>query len=127
MTSKAAVFVIPCFNEERRLRSSEFERLIDADSTIQLVFVDDGSQDETLQVLRRLQNSRPSRVSLVEQVTNQGKAEAVRQGLLAALEKGPQIVAYLDADLATPVDEALRLLKRTRDSHCDVLLASRVA
>lgn len=127
MSPPSAVFVIPCFNEERRLRRSEFERLVDADSTIHLVFVDDGSQDGTRQVLRGLENSRPSRVSVVEQRTNQGKAEAVRQGLLAAIAQEARIVAYLDADLATPVDEALRLLKRIREAHCDVLMASRVA
>lgn len=127
MTLSDVAFVIPCFNEERRLLRAEFLRLLDADPTIQLVFVDDGSRDDTLKVLRDIQSERASRIEIVTQAVNGGKAEAVRQGLLYSLGQGAQIVAYLDADLSTPVDEALRLLSRVRDCQCDVLLASRVA
>lgn len=122
-----ACLVVPCYNEEKRLNSAEFLKLVHADATVDLVFVDDGSKDETLAALRRIQQQATERVFIVEQSRNQGKAEAVRVGLLFALERGAQMVAYLDADLATPVSEALRLLERLRAvPDCQVLLASRV-
>lgn len=127
-----AAIVVPCYNEARRLLQSEFLRLLDNDASVTLVFVDDGSSDGTMNVLRELERQSPGRVVVVQQAVNQGKAEAVRSGLRHALGQlfqtnADAIVGYLDADLATPVDEALRLLARIRNAPCDVLLASRVA
>jgi hypothetical protein len=51
----------------------------------------------------------------------------VRRGLRAALERGAQVVGYLDADLATPVDEALRLYAELERRALDVVLGIRVA
>jgi glycosyltransferase involved in cell wall biosynthesis len=131
MSDRAAI-IVPCYNEARRLDQKEFVRLLEWDVGVQLVFVDDGSTDGTLEVLYALAREVPGRVLVVAQPKNQGKAEAVRQGMLHALQEFSQeieasIVGYLDADLATPVDEALRLLARIRSAPCDVLLASRVA
>ncbi len=130
--NEPAAIVVPCYNEARRLPQSEFRGLLEKDASVKLVFVDDGSSDGTLDVLRELERKSPGRVFVVQQPVNQGKAEAVRSGLRHALEHLFQknddvIVGYLDADLATPVDEALRLLARIRGAPCDVLLASRVA
>ena len=131
MSDQAAI-VVPCYNEANRLWQSEFLRLLDQDANVRLIFVDDGSTDSTLEVLRALSSQAPARVFVVPQAVNQGKAEAVRSGMRYAIEqlfenKDDAIVGYLDADLATPVDEALRLLDRIRSAPCDVLLASRVA
>lgn len=122
-----ALFVIPCFNEEDRLNKREILRLLEGDDSSGLVLVDDGSSDGTLNLLREMQLTNPERIVIVEMGENRGKAEAVRAGLAEALGRKARYVAYLDADLATPVKEALRLLERLRASDADVLLASRVA
>jgi glycosyltransferase involved in cell wall biosynthesis len=70
---------------------------------------------------------RPSAIGVLDLEKNGGKAEAVRRGLVAALEGGAQIVGYLDADLATPSAEMRRLLRLFNGLEADVLLASRVA
>lgn len=131
MNNPAAI-IVPCYNEARRLRQSEFLRLLNEDASVSLLFVDDGSSDDTLEVLHALARQAPGRVHVLPQAVNQGKAEAVRIGLRYALSQlfdaeDDVILGYLDADLATPVDEALRLLARIRSAPCDVLLASRVA
>lgn len=98
--------VIPCFNEERRLDIDALLGALEATPGLRLTCVDDGSSDATLSVLQRLAAAAPGRVRVLPLSRNQGKAEAVRQGLLQACT-GPdaaQLVGYWDADLSTPLD-----------------------
>jgi glycosyltransferase involved in cell wall biosynthesis len=117
--------VIPCFNEAARLDRREILRLAGARPDLGLVLVDDGSDDETGAVLAAIQ-SKSDAIRVIRLERNQGKAEAVRQGLLAAIVGGARVVAYADADLSTPVDELLRLAADVDRYRVDVVLASRV-
>lgn len=103
------MIVVPCYNEARRLRVDRFREFLDH-SGIGFVFVDDGSLDQTAQVLEQLRASREDRVSVLRLKINQGKAEAVRQGINFALEHNAEYTGYWDADLATPLDAIPRLL-----------------
>jgi dolichyl-phosphate beta-glucosyltransferase len=114
--------VVPCFDEGRRLDGPAFLRLGHP-----LLFVNDGSTDDTAEVLAELRRQAPERIEVLELGRNRGKAEAVRLGLLHALELGAEVVGYLDADLATPPAEMARLIERMAELGADVLLASRVA
>jgi glycosyltransferase involved in cell wall biosynthesis len=120
-------WVIPCYNEGERLDDAGFLSLVGETDDIHLLFVNDGSADDTEGRLRALVARKPDRMSLLSLSRNQGKAEAVRQGLLRALEGSADIVGYADADLATPVDELRRLVEVLRGSPVTVLMASRVA
>jgi len=120
---QTAVIVIPCFNEEHRLQLDLFTAMLDHDPALSLLFVNDGSTDATLARLNAFKHDRAHVLSLT---TNAGKAEAVRRGLRHAITLSPDIVAFLDADLATPVPEVQRLLDLFRNSEHNVLLASRI-
>lgn len=125
MTAANAV-VVPCFNEAARLDAGAFVRLADLGSMV--VLVDDGSTDQTRSQLERIVATEPSRFRVVGLDENCGKGEAVRVGLLAAISEGAGIVGYLDADLATPVDEYDRLLRILTDRvELDAVIGSRVA
>lgn len=119
------VLVIPCFNEERRLDGAEFLRLARGRDDLELLFVDDGSSDGTADVVRNLEPQTPG-IRLLRLPLNVGKAEAVRAGLRAALQAGATIVGYVDADLATPVDEILRLVREAVEGRAAAVLGSRV-
>ncbi|MCA9529201.1 MAG: glycosyltransferase [Myxococcales bacterium] len=97
--------VVPCFNEAARLDVQTFACFELPKRSIQIYFVDDGSTDGTAATLDGLARARPGRVRVLRLASNRGKGEAVRQGLLAALDAGAGYVGYWDADLATPLDE----------------------
>ena len=90
--------VVPCFNEEHRLRGDEFLSFVTSHPAASLCFVDDGSRDGTVTVLERLRARCPDRILVHQMPTNRGKAEAVRAGILrlAAEHRWP-IVGYFDA------------------------------
>jgi dolichyl-phosphate beta-glucosyltransferase len=121
------VVVVPCYNEADRLVPEAFLELLRADHRA-LVFVDDGSSDATYNALSALRSQNPSRIEIVRLASNAGKAEAVRRGLLLALDRGASALGYYDADLATPIDEMERLLDILATSDTiDAVLGARVA
>lgn len=81
-----------------------------------LIFVDDGSQDETVSVLERVRDGHDSAVEILHLAKNGGKAEAVRAGIVHALDGfEPMMVGFWDADLATPlasVEALAQILER---------------
>jgi len=120
------VIVVPCFNEGRRLRAEGFRPLLSHPGT-RILFVDDGSRDDTREVLASVCAQLGPRALRLDLARNQGKAEAVRQGLLEALQMGARMVGFLDADLATPAEEMLRLISTLRSSRAQAAFAARVA
>jgi glycosyltransferase involved in cell wall biosynthesis len=121
------VIVIPCYNEEKRLHGDELLLLL-RDPRVHVLFVNDGSTDGTEALLRSLQASVTDRIDVLSLESNRGKAEAVRAGLLRALDAGARVVGFIDADLATPPDEVLRILDVIReDPALSAVMGSRVA
>lgn len=120
------LLVVPCYNEAKRIEVAEWLRLANTPA-MQLLFVDDGSTDGTAEVLGELAERAPANITILALVNNCGKAEAVRQGILAGLQTDAEIVAFVDADLATPVDEIIRISKIAAESEVDVVIGSRIA
>lgn len=121
------VLVVPCFNEERRLRPEAFKAFAASRPEVRLLFVDDGSTDGTLAILEGLRAEAPGPVDLARLPANQGKAAAVREGILAGLRLEPRLIGFWDADLSTPlsaVDDFLALTEKRPD--VDIILGSRV-
>lgn len=117
--------VIPCYNEAARLDRAAMLELARSAENLTLLFVDDGSKDQTKEVLAELERAEPERVSHLVLPQNRGKAEAVRAGLRLALERGSAVVGYADADLATPGEELLRLFEALDRRGAQVVLGSR--
>lgn len=104
-----AVIVLPCFNEARRLDLQAFRGFMATAASVDLCFVDDGSTDATPAMLDMLATEHAERIRVIRMPQNGGKGEAVRTGLLWAAGEGYELAAYLDADLAAPLDAALEL------------------
>jgi dolichyl-phosphate beta-glucosyltransferase len=119
------IIVIPCYNEAGRLQDSEFNFLLQQPD-LQLLFVNDGSNDNTEQRLREIIRNAGNNAGLLNLEINQGKAEAVRRGMLQAINQGAEITGFIDADMATPAKEVLRLLNNAIKKGRSVTLGSRV-
>ncbi len=97
--------IVPCYNEAARLDVQRFRHFLAESGSTRLVFVDDGSRDETIQVLEQLCRGYEECAEILRGDTNRGKAEAVRLGIIHALDTSRQeFVGYWDADLATPLE-----------------------
>jgi dolichyl-phosphate beta-glucosyltransferase len=102
--------VVPCYNEAARLDVPRFLEFARASADVGLLFVDDGSIDRTADVLTELVREVPHRVRAIRLAANQGKAGAVRAGMLLALPGEPTFVGFWDADLATPLSAVARFV-----------------
>jgi len=120
--------VVPCYNEARRLPSEKFVEFVHAAHGIDFLLVNDGSKDNTLEVLERLQRVCGPSVSVLNKSVNSGKAEAVRDGMLQAIEQGnSSFVGFWDADLATPLEAISDLQQKLVDQpQLQMVFGSRV-
>ena len=119
--------VIPCYNEEKRLRHKEFTDFIDKNSGYHLCFVNDGSTDQTLKVLNDLRNEREDFITVYNCKENGGKAEAVRQGMLLMSKKEDlDYIGFLDADLSTDLTDFDDLVSTIENSNYKIVSGSRI-
>ena len=126
--SDEVIVTVPCFNEMLRFRTQAFSDFLDRAKNVTLVFVDDGSTDDTPLVLERLRQRHPRQVCTLRLSTNVGKAEAVRRGMRIALRRQPVMIGYWDADLATPLDAIPRFVDVLQGRpELDLVMGSRVA
>ncbi|MEM7186915.1 MAG: glycosyltransferase [Bacteroidota bacterium] len=113
--------VIPCYNEAKRFQSSypRYVEFLNEHPDVGLCLVDDGSKDDTYQYIQQLAKEHPEQIDPVFLEKNGGKAEAVRAGMLhSSANHTSHYIGFLDADLATPFDECLRVeqIARERDA-----------
>ena len=110
--------VVPCYNEKDRIQLSEFSQFLSSNDSIFFCFVNDGSTDGTQQKLADFVNRNPERCQLVNLPKNQGKAEAVRQGINTMLKTSKyQFVGYWDADLAAPLTEIRGFIQKFKSNN----------
>ena len=102
--------VIPCYNEEKGISNSEYSTFLENNPEAFICFVNDGSTDKTLEVLHILKTKHETQIHILSLEKNSGKAEAVRAGIKycnATFQH--QYIGYLDADLATTLEEFIEL------------------
>jgi dolichyl-phosphate beta-glucosyltransferase len=103
------LIIIPCYNEAARLGSQTFLDFSQNHPDIHFLFVNDGSSDNTAEILNNLALAAPKAMSTLHLERNQGKAEAVRQGMIKGFSMAPELIGFLDADLASPLGTILEL------------------
>ena len=112
--------VIPAYNEGHRILTT-LERVVEFSRSKldrwEILVVDDGSTDGTAEVVSRSTDAR-----LLRNGANRGKGYSVRHGMLEATLDP---ILFTDADLSTPIGEALPLM-RALDAGASVAIASRL-
>ena len=103
--------IIPCYNEEKRLDVNTYVEFIRSHDDYHLCFVNDGSKDNTLQVLQSIQKQVQTRVSIVDVKKNAGKAAAVRSGARYLFSRQDiDYIGFIDADLSTDLNDFKKLV-----------------
>lgn len=119
--------VIPCYNEEERLKTGEFASFLESNKGYLLSFVNDGSTDGTLEVLNEFQKQYPDSIKVFNCPQNGGKAEAVRLGMIDLLQdKSLDFLGFLDADLSTNFADFDDLVKTLSGSEYKLVAGSRI-
>jgi len=114
--------VIPTYNEEKNIQktlASVLDFLEHKHYNFELIISDDGSQDKTKQIVSSFQKN--NRNLLLVANPHRGKGSTLISGFKKA--KG-DIVAFSDADLATPISELEKFLPKLQHG-CDVVIGSR--
>ena len=124
MTKPYLSIIIPCYKEAENLPKTFpiFEKFaLDQKYPVELVFVEDGSPDNTLEILQKLTAGKDfCRVLSFKKNQNYGKGFAVKEGMLKANGK---FRLFADTDNATPIEQANKLLEHVDSSQ--VVIGSR--
>lgn len=115
---KKISIVIPCYNEEEvlPLTYAEMKKYMTPDYDFNLIFVNDGSKDKTLEIIKNLSET-DSRVKYVSFSRNFGKEAAMYAGLEAAKAIDSDAAIISDADLQDPPSLWSDMLKYYEDGY----------
>jgi len=96
LTRRTLAVQVPCLNEEATLAQpiKRIPRTIAGIAGIEVIVVDDGSADGSVQI------ARPAGAVVVELPRHRGLARAFCTGVQAALQRGADILVNVDADLS---------------------------
>jgi dolichyl-phosphate beta-glucosyltransferase len=116
---------IPCYNEAARIGDTvgaTLDYLAAQSPDAELIVVNDGSTDQTSNIVRNALANAKVQSRLLENFPNRGKGAAVRTGLLAATKP---IGLFFDADLSTPLTEIPKVIEPIANGDVDLAFGSR--
>ena len=122
-TSPFISIVCPCYNEEAVIEhflQSMIPILKKSQKTYEIIFIDDGSKDDTLNVLLESQKNYEN-IRILKLSRNFGKEVALTAGLDASMG---ETVVPIDVDLQDPPELILEFIKKYEEGF-DVVLAKR--
>ena len=118
--------IVPCYNEEESLplfyrAISNVQKSI-SEYSFEILFVDDGSKDNTLSIIKNLAQKN-SDIKYISFSRNFGKEAAIYAGLKAS---SGDYVAIMDADLQDPPQLLPQMLRYITEEHYDSVATRRV-
>lgn len=124
---KLISLVVPCYNEEQALPLfyAEIKKIKPQlnGCRLEYIFINDGSKDKTLDVLRRLNQENSQEVHYLSFSRNFGKEAALYAGLT---ESNGDYVAVMDVDLQDPPEQLVPMIAGIEDEGYDIVGTRRV-
>lgn len=114
--------IVPSYNEADNLTHliSRFGALPEFGKTLTVIVVDDGSSDNTEEVVSA------SGCVYFRQMTNRGQGSALRTGYNLAIDLGYQYAVTIDADGQNNPEEIASLIQPLAEDNADVVIGSRI-
>ena len=112
---KKISIIIPCFNEETNIKkiSQEIFLQLNGSFEYEIIFIDDGSQDNTLEIIKQQKKSN-TRISYISFSRNFGHQTALRAGLDHA---NGDCVISMDADMQHPPKLIKEMIKKWQEGY----------
>lgn len=110
--------IIPAYNEKDKIFDT-LNNIVEVDEIDEIVVVDDGSSDNTFEIIKTIENDKIKAFRLEK---NKGKGYALNYGL-KNVNKNANIIGFLDADLGKTSSEVIKLIKPVLDNQADVSIA----
>ena len=103
-------FIVPCYNEAGNIIafSNKIKEVFEKKYNYEIIFINDGSKDNTLDELKKLLNNSKQSITIIDFSRNFGKEAGIYAGLKAA--KG-EYVNIIDADLQQNPKYSLRMVE----------------
>lgn len=117
--------IMPAYNEGKHIYANvmETKQLFEESGvTYEIIVVDDGSKDNTLQEAERAVSTAPNLIKLTRSITNVGKGFAIREGF--KLVTGDMVV-FLDSDLDLHPSQIKLLFEIMKKENADVVIGSK--
>lgn len=126
--------VLPCYNEEECLPHTAevlkdkmsalcLQKIISEDSRI--LFVDDGSEDDTWHVIKTNQGTNQFLFGGVKLAHNRRHQQALYADLMGALQSGCDAATSMDADLQDDVNAIDEMICKFTNEHCEIVYGVR--
>lgn len=125
-TFKKLSIIVPCYNEEETINI--FHKEMEKNKKkigleLEYIFVDDGSKDNTLNILKKLYNKNKGNIKYISFSRNFGKEAA----MLAGLKKSTgDLVTIMDVDLQDPPEIIPEMVKKMKEENLDWVGSKRV-
>lgn len=121
--SRDEIFVVvPAYNEENTV-SQVIEGI--AEEGYNVVLVNDGSKDNTLNLAIESKKKYPNQIFIVSHVINRGLGAALKTGMETAIRKGAKYILTFDADGQHAIEDIAKVVKPLQEGKADACIGAR--
>jgi len=114
--------IIPVYNEEKAIKETVkyFKELLEKNPGIEIIFIDDGSMDNTHQILESIKDKR---IKIITHDKNKGYGVAIKTGVK---NSSYEYIAITDADGSYPNERIPELFEKVLKENADMAVGARV-
>ena len=123
-TPSDSIVIIPTYNERENIENI-IRAVFGLDKFFHILIIEDGSQDGTAAIVKKLKEEYPDRLFMVERKGKLGLGTAYIAGFKWALAHNYQYIFEMDADFSHNPQDLPRLYKACAEDGSDVAIGSR--